>query len=70
MLCYMFYISCGILIAIYLFFIHALCSTCRELNESLLNMQVIQDTGIYGASASQLLELGVSEFCLCSQTHV
>ena len=47
-----------------------LCSTCRELNESLLYVQVFQDTSVYGASASQLLELGVSEFCLCSQTHV
>ena len=32
-LCFMFYISCGILITIYLFFIHALCSTCLMLNE-------------------------------------
>ena len=33
-------------------------------------MQVFQDTDVYGTSASQLLELGVSEFCLCSWTHV
>ena len=33
-------------------------------------MQVFQVTGVYGASASQLPELGVSQFCLCSQTHV
>jgi len=33
-------------------------------------VQVFQDIGVYGASVSQLLELGVSEFCLCSQTCV
>ena len=60
----------GILIAFYLFLIRTLCYTCRELNESLMCVQVFQDTGAYSASASQLLELGVSEFCLCSQTHV
>ena len=32
-LCFMSYISRGILIAFYLFFIHALCSTCLVLNE-------------------------------------
>ena len=58
----------GILIAFYLFLIRTLCSTCRELNESLLYVQVFQDTSVYGASASQLLELGVSDFYLCSQT--
>ena len=42
-----------------------LCSTCRELNESLLYVQVFQDTSVYDASVSQLPELGVSEFCLC-----
>ena len=31
--CFMSYISIGILIAFYLFFIHALCSTCLVLNE-------------------------------------
>ena len=30
---------------------------------------MFQDTGVFGASASQLLDLGVSEFCLCSQIH-
>ena len=45
-------------------------STYHELNESFVYVRVFQDTGVYGASASQLLELGVSEFCLCSQTHV
>ena len=47
-----------------------LCSGCHELNESCVYVWVFQDTGVYGVSASQLLELGVSEFCLCSQTHV
>ena len=65
-LCFIAYISFGILIAFYLFLIHTLCSTCRELNESLLYMQVFQDTGVYDASASHLLEVGVSEFYLCS----
>ena len=38
-LCFIAYISFGILIAFYLFLIHILCSTCRELNESLLYVQ-------------------------------
>ena len=46
-----------------------LCSSCHELNESLLYVQVFQETSVYGVSVSQLLELGVSEFCLCSQTQ-
>ena len=50
--------------------IRTLCSTCHELNESLLYVRVFWDIGVYGASVSQLLELGVSEFCLCSQTQV
>ena len=33
-------------------------------------VQVFQDIGIYDSSVSQLLDLGVSEFCLCLQTHV
>ena len=33
-------------------------------------VQVFQVTGIYVPSSSQLLDLGVSEFCHCSQTHV
>ena len=33
-------------------------------------VQVFQNTSIYVPSASQLLDLGVSEFCHCSQTHV
>ena len=62
----MLYILVGILITFYLFFIHALCSTYLVL----CYVQVFQDTSVYGASASQLLDLDVSEFCLCSQTHV
>ena len=49
--------------------IHTLCSTCYKLNESFVCVLVFQDTSVYGASGSQLLELGVSEFCHCSQTH-
>ena len=41
----------------------------RALN-FICHVQVFQDTGVYGSSASQLLDLGVSEFCLCSQTQV
>ena len=33
-------------------------------------VQVFQVTGIYVPSASQLLDLGVSDFYYCSQTHV
>ena len=33
-------------------------------------VQVFQDTGVFGASASQPLDLGVSKFYLCFQTHV
>ena len=53
-LCFIAYISFGIVITLYLFLIHTLCSTCHELNESLLYVQVFQDTSVYGASASQL----------------
>ena len=65
------YISIGFyLIAFYLFYIHALISTCLKLNEVICYVQVFQVTGIYGTSSSQVLDLSVSEFCLCSQTHV
>ena len=33
-------------------------------------VQVFLDTSVYGLSASQPLDLGVSEFCLCFQTHI
>ena len=50
--------------------IHTLHSTCHKLNESFVCVRVFQDTGVYGASASQLLELGVSELYHCSQIHI
>ena len=59
-----------LLIAFYLFFIHTLYSTCLMLNEIICYMQVFQDTGVYGSTTSQIFDLGVSEFCLCYQTHV
>ena len=33
-------------------------------------VQVFRDTGVYGSSAVQVLDLGVSEFCLRSQTQI
>ena len=33
-------------------------------------VQVFQATSIYVPSETQILDLGVSEFCHCSQTHV
>ena len=33
-------------------------------------VQVFQDTDVYSSSASHVLDLGVSEFYLCSHTHV
>ena len=33
-------------------------------------VQVFQVTGIYVPSSTQLLDLGMSEYCHCSQTHV
>ena len=47
---------------------HVLLVSC--LMKFICYVQVFQDTSVYGASVSQLLDLGVSEFCLCSQTHV
>ena len=65
------YISIGFyLIALYLFYIHALISTCLKLNEVICYVQVFQVTSIYGTSSSQVLDLGVSKFFLYSQTHV
>ena len=69
-LCYMFIYLLPILIAFYLFFIHDLYSTCLIFNKVICYVQVFQDTGVYGSSASQILDLGVSEFCLCSHAHV
>ena len=58
------------LIAFYLLFIHVLCSSCLVFNEAICYVQVFQDTGVYSSSASHILDLGVSEFCLYSHTHV
>ena len=69
-LCYMFLYLVFILIAFYLFFIHALYSTCLVFNEVICYVQVFRDTGVYGSSVVQVLDLGVSEFCLCSQTQI
>ena len=33
-------------------------------------VQVFQATSIYVPSATQFLDLGVSEFCHCFQTHI
>ena len=61
------YLDCILLVPI-----RTLCSTCHKLNESLLYVRVrmFQATSVYSASASQLLKLGVSEFCLCFQSHI
>ena len=65
------YISIGFyLIALYLFYIHALISTCLKPNELICYVQVFQVIGIYGTSSSQVLDLSVSEFCFYFQTHV
>ena len=50
--------------------IHTLYSTFHKLNESFVCVRVFQDISVYGASASQLLELGVSELYHCSQIHI
>ena len=59
-----------ILIAFYLFFIHALYSTCNVLIEVICYVQVFQDTSVYGSSVSKILDLGVSEFCLYFQVYI
>ena len=69
-LCYLFPYLVFILIAFYLFFIHAAYSTCLIFNEVICYVQVFQDTGVYGTSASQVLDLGVSEFFLYFQTRI
>ena len=45
-------------------------STYLVFNEVICYVQVFQDTGVYSSSALKILDLGVSEFCLCSHTHV
>ena len=75
-LCYMF--SYLVFFFFFFFFLsHFTCSLympCVLLVSYLIKficyVQVFQDTGVYGSSTSQLLDLGVSEFCLYPQTHV
>ena len=54
-----------LLVTLYLSFYHLI-----YLEGLMCFVQVFQATGIYVPSATQLLDLGVSEFCHCSQTHV
>ena len=64
-----YFISCLlnriILITLYLYFYHLI-----YLEGLMCFVQVFQVTGIYVPSSSQLLDLGVNEFCYCSQTNV
>ena len=55
----------NLLITLYLSFYHLI-----YLEGLMCFMQVFQATGIYVPSATQVLDLGVSEFCHCSQTYV
>ena len=63
------FISClldrNLRVTLYLSFYHLI-----YLEGLMCFMQVFQVTGIYVLSSSQLLNLSVSEFCHCSQTHV
>ena len=54
-----------ILITLYLSFYHL-----TYLEDLMRFVQVFQVTGIYVPSLLQFLDLGVNEFCHCSQTHV
>ena len=54
-----------LLVTLYLFFYHLI-----YLDGLMCFVQVFQVIGIYVPSSSQLLDLGVSEFCHCSQTHI
>ena len=58
-------LDCNLLVTLYLSFYHLI-----YLEGLMCFVQVFQVTGIYVPSASQLLDLGVSEFCHCSQTHI
>ena len=69
-LCFIFTYLLFILIAFYLFSIHALCSTYLVLNEVYLLCASVLGYRCIWFKCSQLLDLGVNEFCLCSQTHV
>ena len=51
-------------VILYLSFYYLLC-----LESLMCFVQVFQETGIYVPSSSQVLDLGVSEFCQYSQTH-
>ena len=63
------FISClldrFLLVTVYLSFYHLI-----YLEGLMRFVQVFQVTGIYVPSSSQVLDLGVSEFYHCSQTHV
>ena len=65
LICFISYLLDRILLVIfYLSFYHLI------YHEGLMRfVQVFQVKGIYVTSSSQLLDLGVSEFCHCSQTH-
>ena len=54
----------NLLVTLYLFFYNSL-----YFEGLMCFVQLFQVTGIYVPSSSQLLNLGVSEFCHCSQTH-
>ena len=54
-----------LLVTLYLSFYHLI-----YLEGLICFVQVFQAIGIYVPSATQVLDLGVSEFCHCSQTHV
>ena len=55
----------NLLVTLYLSFYYLL-----YLESLMCFVQVFQVTGIYVPSSLQLLDLGVSEICHCSQTHV
>ena len=55
----------NLLVTLYLSFYHLI-----YLGGLMCFLQVFQATGIYVPSATQLLDLGVSEFCHCFQTHI
>ena len=63
------FISCLLdrilLVTFYLSFYHLI-----YLEDLIRFVQVFQVIGIYVTSSSQLLDLGVSEFCYCSQTQI
>ena len=54
-----------LLVTLYLSFYHLI-----YLEGLICFVQVFQATGIYVPSATQFLDLGVSEFCHCFQTHI